>query len=92
MKNRRTPLFLLLIGLLLCILSGCSLLPDLFPQDAGPSSAALKLQIGSAAPEDIILTWDPSAVAVDNAEVSVSENGLDSSRTVTVTVQLHPSQ
>lgn len=71
------------------LLSGCGILPS-HSQIEEPSPAALELRLGSVLPEDVVLTWDPEAVAVDNAEVSVTEDGL--SRTVTVSIQLCPAQ
>ena len=91
MKTRfaTTLLLGLWTSLLLCILSGCSSLPSLFPdrpEDASPT--ALELSLGSALPEDIVLTWNPAAVTVDSTEVSVTESSPDLPRTITVTIRL----
>ena len=91
MKTRLTHTLLLglLTALLLITLSGCSILPSHSPpQD--PAPAALELHLGSALPEDAVLTWDPASVAVEQVEVTVS--GPEPSRTVTVTIQLCPLQ
>ena len=92
MKLRSTTalLFALLSSLFLCLLSGCSLLPPLSPEPA--EDTALTLRLGSALPEDIVLSWDPAAVTVDRAEVSVTEDSPGLPRTVTVTIQLSPGQ
>ena len=85
-KRPMTSLLLcLLTCLLLCALSGCGVLPQprLSPDDR-PAPAALSL------PEDMLLTWDPAAVAVEKVEVTVSEGGPDSSHTVTVIIQMAP--
>lgn len=90
--KKRSNRFCLLTVLLAAafLLSGCGVL--LSPsQIEEPSPAALELHLGSVLPEDVVLTWDPAAVAVDRAEVSVSEGG-SFSRTVTVTIQLCPAQ
>lgn len=81
-----------LSSLLLLILSGCSLLPPLSPEQAAEDAppASLELQLGTALPEDIVLTWNPAAVTVNRAEVSVTEGSAG--HTVTVTIQLCPSQ
>ena len=91
MKTRcvTSPLLVLLIGILLSVLSGCSILPSLSPPPSEEAAAtALELHLGSALPDDVVLTWDPAAVAVECAEVSVTEDGPEFPRTVTVTVQL----
>lgn len=91
MNTRRmisASLLVLLTGILFFILSGCSILPPLSPARTEKTApAALELHLGSILPEDLTLTWDPDAVAVDSAEASVTEEGI--SRTVTVTIQLH---
>ena len=79
----------LLTALLLLMLSGCSILPHT-PQD--PAPASLELHLGSTLPEDAVLTWNPASVAVEQVEVSVTENGPAPSRTVTITIQLSPIQ
>ena len=89
MKTRPITALLLglLAGLLLCALSGCSLLPPLSPSRAKESiHTALEVHLGSALPEDVALSWDPDVVTLDSAEVSVTENGP--SRVMTVTIQL----
>ena len=84
---------LLLAVLLLCTLSGCSLFPSLAPEPAEDRApAALELHLGSALPEDIILTWNADAVTVDSAEIAVAEDGAGLPRTVTVTIRLDPCQ
>ena len=91
MKTRRmiSSLLVLLTGILLFTLSGCSVLPPLSPARAEePAPAALELHLGSTLPEDVVLTWDPAAVAVDSAEVSIAEDSPNRSRTVTVVIQL----
>ena len=90
-RSKAAPRLGLLSSLLLLILSGCSLLPPLSPaQAADAPSASLELQLGAARPEDVVLTWNPAAITVNRAEVSVTEDSA--SHTVTVTIQLSPSQ
>lgn len=83
---------ILLFGLLLSLtLSGCSLFSSLFP--AGPETAtstALELRLDTVLPGDVILRWDPAAVSLDSAEVSV--DGSDPAPTITVVIRLSPHQ
>ena len=85
-KRPLTALLLcLLMSLLLCTLSGCGVLPQLhLSSDKHPAPAALSL------PEDMLLTWDPAAAAVEKVEVTVSDGRPDGLHTVTVTIQMAP--
>lgn len=90
MKKRRKRFCLFTVVLAAAfLLAGCGVLPSP-SQTEEPSPAALELRLGSILPEDVVLTWNPAAVAVDKAEVSVTEGGSNSARTVTVTIQLCP--
>ncbi|MBD5161302.1 MAG: hypothetical protein HDT14_04660 [Oscillibacter sp.] len=90
MKKRGKPFFFITIALAAAyLLSGCGVLLS-SSRIEEPAPAALELRLGSVLPEDVVLTWDPAAIAVDRAEVSVSGGASDSSRTVTVTIQLCP--
>lgn len=92
MKKRGKPFcFITVVLAAAYLLSGCGILPSP-SQTEEPAPTALELRLGSALPEDVVLTWDPEAVTVDKAEVSVSEGGSNPSRTVTVTIQLCPAQ
>lgn len=90
-KRSKRFCFLTIVLAAAFLLSGCGILPA--PSQIEESApAVLELRLGSVLPEDVVLTWDPAVVAVDNAEVSVSEGGSNSSHTVTVTIQLYPAQ
>ena len=79
------------LGLILPLLSGCGILPDLTPgkgQAADP--ARLEISLDAITPEGVAIAWDPALVAVDSAEVSVDSSAEGEGSKVVVTVELRP--
>ena len=93
MKNycRWGKLLGIALGLVLPLLTGCGILPELRAgKDGAAGPARLEISLDSMTPEGVTVTWDSALVSVDSAEVSVDSDAKGEGNKVTVTVELKP--
>ena len=93
MKNdcRWGKLLGIALGLILPLLAGCGILPDLIPENGQAADPArLEISLDDITPEGVAIVWDPTLVAVNSAEVSVDSAEGEGNK-VTVTVELRPA-
>ena len=80
------------LGLILPLLAGCGVLPDLTPgREGAADSARLEISLDTITPEGVTIAWDPKLVAMDSAEVSVDCGAEGEGSRVVVTVELRPT-
>ncbi|MBD5149506.1 MAG: hypothetical protein HDT18_03870 [Oscillibacter sp.] len=79
------------LGLILPLFAGCGFLPDLIPgREEAAGLAKLEISLDAAMPEGVTVTWDPSLVTVDSAEVNVGSDAEGEGSRMAVTVELRP--
>ena len=91
MKNycRWGKLLGITLGLVLPLLAGCGILPELRAgRDEAAGTAKLEISIDDITPEGVTVVWDPAVVAVDSAEVCVVSDTEGKGSRVVVTVEL----